>query len=192
MYGYHQALIYFKCRNCTFSVLGTHSLILPHRENRGRSGAGSPARGAVGGVDWGKERGAGASPRQWDPRGTCRLVSPPFRLCRSDRMAQRACGRSHTCDFPGLSREMLNSMSCPGKGLPSPVPHSHFFLPTADDFLSQEAREHLLPGQESNTTLLSSSAWATWTWCPDLQKFSYFGSKEECFQGVVKEGRRYI
>lgn len=126
MYGYHRVLIYFKCRNCTFSALGTHSLILPHRENRGRSGAGSPACGAVGGADWGKECRAGASPRQWDPRGTCRLVSPPFLLCRSDGMVQRACGRSHASDFPRLSQEMLNSMSCPGKGHPSPVLPSHF------------------------------------------------------------------
>lgn len=140
-----QKSTYFKCRNFTLFLLDTHSLTLSPRENRGWCGAGSPACGAVGWAYRRKECRAGASTWQWDPWGTGWLVSPPFPLCRPDKMVW---SKSHTSNFPGLSQEMLSNMSCHRKAthLFSFCAAFPFCVPTTAHFLSQEAREHFLPG----------------------------------------------
>lgn len=170
-----------------------HPFVLSYREDRRWCGAGSPACGAVGGADWRKERCAGASAGQRDPWGTSPLVSPPFTLCRPDLKVQVACGKGHASDFPGLSQEMLSNVSCPGKGHSSPVISSLVASPL------QPASSHgkpegiyYLARNPIHTTVLKPTAWATWTWFPDLQKFSYFGSMETCFRCVLEQGRTRV
>ena len=89
----------------------------------------------MGGADGGEERCAGACAGQRDPRGACRLVSPPLFLWWP--------GAGQASELLRLSQKMLSTPSCPGKGRPAPVLLSLLSLPSATTVLSQEARDHL-------------------------------------------------